>query len=174
LNRQSNTGLGAKTIAIARIATGVIFLFFAEYKIAGPEWTHGGFLGWIQGFVNEGDAVGFYRAFLENFVIAHPVLCAEIVAWGELAIELSLVLGLWVRAASVGGAIEMISLALSTWFAPGHDMPLWRYFGANLDHIPLLFLFAIFFATRAGETLGLDGVLRARLHRSRANSVAET
>jgi thiosulfate dehydrogenase (quinone) large subunit len=160
--------MGARAIAVVRVATGIIFLFFGEYKIVGPSWAHGGFFGWIQGFVNNGEAVGFYKMFLVHFVRAHPVVCAEIVGWGEFAIGLSLVLGLWVRAASVGGAIEMIALALSTWYAPGHGMPTWRYFGANLDHIPLLFLFAIFFASRAGETWGLDGVLRARHRRGPA------
>lgn len=164
--------VGAKTIGVARIATGIIFLFFGEYKIVGPAWPHGGFLGWIRGFVDNGEAVGFYKAFLVHFVMVHPVLCAEIVGWGEFAIGLSLVLGLWVRAASIGGAIEMIALALSTWYAPGHGMPTWRYFGANLDHIPLLFLFAIFLAARAGETWGLDGVLRPRLRRRPAASAA--
>lgn len=172
---QTRLSNGARAITLVRIATGVIFLFFGEYKIAGPEWTHGGFLGWIQGWLNDGDPVGFYGAFLNSFVVTHPLLCAEIVAWGEFAIGLSLVLGLWVRAASVAGAIEMISLALSTWYGPGHGMPAWRYFGANLDHIPLLFLFAIFFTARAGETWGLDGAIRARLSRSGgANSGPET
>ena len=161
-------GIGAKTIALVRIATGIIFLFFAEYKIAGPAWTSGGFEGWIHQFVNEGTAVGFYKIFLMNFVLVHPVLCAHIVAWGELAIGLSMVLGLLVRPASVAGAILMIALALSTWYAPGHGAPLWKYLGANLDHISLLFLFAIFYATRAGDVWGLDD----RLRRSRAVAIS--
>lgn len=152
----------ARTITVMRIATGVIFLFFGEYKIAGPEWAHGGFEGWIRGFLNDGATVGFYKPFLVHVVLVHPGFFAWIVGLGEFAIGLSLVFGLWVRAASVGGGFQMINLALSTWFAPGHGAPLWRYFGANLDHIPLLFLFTIFFATRAGETWGLDGRFRAR------------
>jgi len=172
MDSNARAAIGAKTIAVMRIGTGVIFLFFGEYKIAGSAWAKGGFLGWIRGFVDNGEAVGFYKTFLIHVVMAHPVLCAEIVGWGEFAIGLSLVLGLWVRAASIGGAIEMIALALSTWYAPGHGMPTWRYFGANLDHIPLLFLFAIFFATRAGQTWRLDGVLHARLRRGQAANTA--
>jgi thiosulfate dehydrogenase [quinone] large subunit len=161
-------GIGARTIAVVRIATGIIFLFFAEYKILGPGWASGGFEGWIHQFVNEGTAVGFYNIFLVNFVLVHPVPCARMVAWGELAIGLSMVLGLLVRPASVGGAILMIALALSTWYAPGHGAPLWKYLGANLDHIPLLFLFAIFYASRAGDVWGLDG----RLNRSCGKSIS--
>lgn len=149
------------TIAVVRILTGIIFLFFGEYKIAGLAFAHGGFQGWIHGWLNANEPVAFYGAFLKGFVLVHPVLCARIVGWGELAIGVSLVLGLFVRAASVGGAIHMVSLALATWYGPGHGAATWKYFGANLDHIPLLFLFAIFFAARAGETWGLDGIWRA-------------
>jgi thiosulfate dehydrogenase (quinone) large subunit len=149
-------GIGAKTIAAVRIATGIIFLFFAEYKIASSAWAYGGFEVWIRQFVNEGTAVGFYNAFLVNFVLIHPVLCARIVAWGELAIGLSLLFGFLVRPASVGGVILMIALVLSTWYSPGHDAASWKYLGANLDHIPLLFLFVIFYATRAGNVWGFD------------------
>jgi thiosulfate dehydrogenase [quinone] large subunit len=155
-------GTGSKAIAAVRIATGIIFLFFAEYKIASPAFAYGGFEGWIRQFVDNGMPVGFMRVVLVNFVLVHPVLCARMVAWGELAIGLSLVLGLLVRPASVGGAILMIALALSTWYAPGHGAAAWKYFGANLDHIPLLFLFVVFFAARAGDVWGLDGRLRAR------------
>jgi hypothetical protein len=38
---------------------------------------------------------------------------------------------------------------------------LWRYFGAELDMVPLLLLFIIFFATDAGTVWGLDGRRRA-------------
>ncbi len=157
----ADLGTGRKTIAVARIVTGIIFLFFGEYKIAGPSFAHGSFAVWVRGWLSQNEPVGFYRVFLEKFVMVHPVLCARIVGWGELAIGIALVLGLFVRIASVGGAIRIISLARATWYASGHGVAIWRYFGANLDHIPLLFLFAIFFATRAGETWGLDGLWSA-------------
>ena len=156
---------GRKTIAVARILTGIIFLFFGEYKIGGPEFAHTSFSVWVRGWLSQNEPVGFYGVFLRKFVLVHPVLCARIVGWGELAIGIALVLGFFVRVASVGGAIHMISLALATWYGPGHGVATWRYFGANLDHIPLLFLFAIFFATRAGETWGVDG-LRVQYTRS--------
>jgi uncharacterized membrane protein YphA (DoxX/SURF4 family) len=146
----------ARTIAVVRIATGIIFLFFGEYKIVGPAFAYGGFEVWIHQFVDKDMAVGFYKAFLIKFVLVHPVVCARIVGWGEFAIGLSLVLGIFVQPASVAGAIHMISLALATWYAPGHGARQWRYFGANLDHIPLLFLFAIFYAARAVDVWGFD------------------
>lgn len=148
--------LSTRSIAGVRIATGIIFLFFGEYKIVGPAFVHGGFEQWIHQFVDQDMAVGIYKVFLVKFVLMHPVLCARIVGWGEFAIGLSLVLGIVVRAASVAGTIHMISLALATGYAPGHGAPMWRYFGANLDHIPLLFLFVIFYTSRAGDVWGFD------------------
>jgi hypothetical protein len=55
----------------------------------------------------------------------------------------------------------MLDLALPTGQEPGHGAPLWRYFGAELDTVPLLLLFIIFFATDAGTVSGLDGWRRA-------------
>ena len=158
----AGSGAAGKTIAAVRILTGIIFLFFGEYKIAGPEFAHGGLAAWVNGWLGANEPVAFYGAFLRGFVLPHQALCARIVGWGELAIGIALVLGLFVRAASVGGAIHMVSLALATWYAPGHGAATWKYFGANLDHIPLLFLFAIFFAARAGEMWGVDRIRRGR------------
>jgi uncharacterized membrane protein YphA (DoxX/SURF4 family) len=163
--RAPQSEFAGRTLAVVRIATGAIFLLFGEYKIAGPDFAQRGFAVWIRGFLAQNEPVGFYRVFLEKFVLVHPALCARMVGWGELAIGVSLVLGLCVRAASVAGAIHMLSLALARWYAPGHGAPLWQYFGASLDHIPLLFLFAIFFAARAGDVWGLDGLLAARAMR---------
>ena len=54
----------------------------------------------------------------------------------------------------------MLSLTLATWWEPGHNVPVWRYFGAELDHLPLLFLFAIFYVADAGQVWGLDGKVK--------------
>jgi len=40
---------------------------------------------------------------------------------------------------------------------PGLGIPVWRYFGAELDHLSLLFLFIIFFVADAGKEWGLGG-----------------
>jgi uncharacterized membrane protein YphA (DoxX/SURF4 family) len=75
----------------------------------------------------------------------------------ELLIGVSLLFGLWVRAASVLGILFLVNLILATWWEPGHGAPVWRYFGAELDHLPLLLLFIIFFAAEARRVRGLDG-----------------
>jgi len=66
------SGALPKTIAVARMATSVFFLLFGQYKIFGPEFTHGGFQENLQGFIQNG-AVSFYKPVLANLVLPHAV-----------------------------------------------------------------------------------------------------
>jgi uncharacterized membrane protein YphA (DoxX/SURF4 family) len=145
---------------VARIATSVFFLLFGEYKLAGPGFAYGGFQNYLQSYISN-DAVSFYRPVLSGLVLPHAVFCGYLVGVIEMLIGISLLLGIWVRPASFVGALYMLNLTLSTWWAPGHAVPLWRYFGAELDHLPLLLLFIIFYAADAGRVWGLDGRRRA-------------
>ena len=151
-----SSSASSKAVAGARVATGVLFLFFGEYKLAGPGFAHGGFQGYLQTYI-DGTAVSFYRSVLAQLVLPHAVFLGYTVGVLETFIGLSLLLGLWVRPASALGALFMLNLALATWWEPGHGAPLWRYFGAELNTLPLLLLFIIFFATDAGTVWGLDG-----------------
>ena len=162
-----------KTVAAVRIAIGVFFLFFGEYKLADSVFARITFPDqWLKEFISQG-AVGFYAGFLQKVVLPHHLFFGYAVGVLESFIGIALVLGLWVRAASVLGVLHMINLTLATWWEPGHNVPTWRYFGAELDHLPLLFLFLIFFTAKAGRTWGLDGVLRRR-RRLKANFLART
>ena len=151
--------LAQRTIAITRIATGILFLLFGEYKVATPAFAHAGFQQYLQGYIQT-EAVSIYRPFLAHVVFPHAVFFGYAVGVFELWIALSLIAGLFVRVSSILGALFMLNLALSTWWAVGHGVALWRYFGAELDTIPLFFLFLIFFATDAGKTWGVDGAIR--------------
>jgi thiosulfate dehydrogenase (quinone) large subunit len=149
-----------KTISVIRIATSVFFLLFGQYKIFGSAFTHGGFQEYLQSFA-QNSAVGFYQPILSDLILPHAVFFGYLVGAVEMFIGVSLLLGIWVRVASVLGILHMVSLTLATWWGPGPGMPVWRYFGAELDHLPLLFLFVIFFVADAGQTWGLDGRYRA-------------
>jgi uncharacterized membrane protein YphA (DoxX/SURF4 family) len=105
--------------------------------------------------------VGFYKPVLANLVLPHAVFFGYLVGLVELFIGVCLLLGLWVRPASVLGALHMLSLTLATWWEPGMGIPVWRYFGSELDHLPMLFLFILFFVADAGREWGLDGRGRA-------------
>jgi len=152
--RQSDSLL--KTIALARMATSPFFLLFGQYKVFGPGFAHGGFQHYLDGYIRDG-AVSIFRPFLANVVLPHAVFFGYMVGVVELFIGMSLLFGWQTRIASAIGAVYMLLLTLATWWQPGHGVPLWRYFGAELDHLPLLFLFVIFFVANAGVQWGLDG-----------------
>jgi uncharacterized membrane protein YphA (DoxX/SURF4 family) len=136
--------------------TAVFFLLFGHYKVFRSGFAHGGFQQYLDGFIHTG-AIDLYKGFLHAVVLPNAVFFGYLVGALELLIGASLLLGFWVRPFSVLGALHMLSLTAATWWESGHDVPVWRYFGAQLDHLPLLFLFVIFFVARAGETWGLDG-----------------
>ena len=64
-------------------------------------------------------------------------------AYGELAIGISLCLGIWVRRASAFGLLYMVTLLVSSNY-PGAGAPMWQYFGASLDHSVLALCFLTF------------------------------
>jgi uncharacterized membrane protein YphA (DoxX/SURF4 family) len=144
-----------RTVAAVRIAVSVFFLLFGEYKVAGPAFAHGGFQAYLQDFIANG-AVSFYRPFLSGVVQPHAVFLGYFVGVLELFVGISLLLGLWVRPACIVGGLFLVNMLLSTWWEPGHGVPVWRFFGAELDHLPLLLLLIVFYAADAGRVWGLD------------------
>ena len=153
--KKSSAGSGSSmAMALGRIGVGIMFLFFGEYKVVNGQFAHEGYTKWVSGFVQE-SAVSFYKPFLK-FSLHHPALFGYTVGWVELLIGISMVLGLWVRPFAIIAAIFMLQLVLATWNLPAGTAS-WRYAANELEHIPMLFLFLIFFVHGAGETLGLDG-----------------
>src|ERR1700746_3632755 len=112
----------ARSLSMLRIAIGCLFLIFAEYKVFSTQFTlHGGFQYWINLFL-QGGAYPFMVPVLKNFVLPHATPIAFLVAYGELAIGIALVLGGFVRAASVCGVIYMLTLLFSANY-PGPNAP---------------------------------------------------
>jgi thiosulfate dehydrogenase (quinone) large subunit len=146
-------GSSSVAMAVARIIVGIMFLFFAQYKLLGRDFAHGGYEKYVTGYVQE-SAVSIYKPFLRA-TLKYPVASAYAVAVAELLIGLSMVLGFLVRPFAIAGALFMFNLLLSTWVLP-QGLPAWRYFGNELDNIGFLLLFVLFFAHNAGQTLGLD------------------
>jgi len=153
-----NIAKSRNTLALAglRIAVGCLFLIFAEYKVFGRQFTlGGGFQWWINRFLQDGGAYPFMAPVLRQFVLPHARVIAFLVAGGELAIGLSLVIGIWVRLASAFGFVYMLSLLFSSNY-PGAHAPVWQYFGASLDHSVLALCFLTFFASHSDEALSLE------------------
>lgn len=150
-----------KAIAFLRICVGLLFLIFAQYKVFGTQFTlGGGFQSWINRFIS-GGAYPFMRPVLRDFVLPHGTAIAFLVAYGELAIGLSLVFGLLVRTASACGLAYMLVLLLSANY-PGPAAPFWQYFGASLEHLVFALCFVTFSLGNSAEMLSVRPYLNRR------------
>ena len=149
-------------LAGLRIAIGCLFLIFAQYKVFGAQFTHdGGFQYWINKFLQDGTAYPFMVPVLKGFVLSNATRIAFLVAYGELAIGLALVLGVLVRTASAFGFVYMMSLLFSSNY-PGDNAPFWQYFGASLEHLVLALCFVAFLASRSDVALSVRKYLGRR------------
>jgi len=141
-------------LAGLRIAVGTLFLIFGQYKVFGSQFTlGGGFQTWINRFLADG-AYPFMTGILQKFVLPHGTAIAFLVAYGELAIGLALVLGVFVRTASGFGLIYMLTLLFSSNY-PGPHAVFWEYFGASLDHSVLAFCFTCFLIGNPDEVFSV-------------------
>ncbi len=139
---------------------GALFLIFGESKVFGAGFTRGGgFQFWIYRFLAEG-AYPFMVPVLGKLVLPHATPIAFFVAYEELAIGLALVLGNLVRAASICGAVYMLTLLFSSNY-PGAHAPVWEYFGASLDHSVLALCFGAFVFGQADRALSVRNYWRS-------------
>jgi uncharacterized membrane protein YphA (DoxX/SURF4 family) len=145
LTESSNaSGSNARALAFLRIAVGIFFLIFGEYKVFGTQFTlHGGFQLWINKFLQEGGAYPFMAPVLRGFVLPHATPIAFVVAYSEFSIGLALLFGILVRPASAGGLIFMLTLLFSSDY-PGSGASFWQYFGASLGHSVFALCFICF------------------------------
>src|SRR3979411_1388666 len=99
-----SSSASSKAVAGARVAPGGLFLFFGEYKLAGPGFAHGGFQGYLQTYI-DGTAVSFYRSVLAHLVLPHAVFLGYTVGVLETFIGFRLLLGLLVCARRALGGL---------------------------------------------------------------------
>ncbi len=152
----SHDAQNSRALAAIRIGIGLFFLIFGQYKVFGTQFTlHGGFQFWINKFLAEGGAYPFMENMLRGFVLNHATPIAFLVAYGELAIGLALVLGILVRPASFCGLIFMLTLLFSSDY-PGSAAPLWQYFGASLSHSVFALCFVAFLFARSEAVWSLS------------------
>jgi thiosulfate dehydrogenase [quinone] large subunit len=150
-----------RALAALRIAVGMLFLIFAEYKVFGSGFTRGGgFQYWINRFLAEG-SYPFMAPILKDFVLPHATPIAFLVAYGELAIGLALVFGVLVRPASICGLIYMLTLLFASNY-PGPHALFWQYFGASLEHLVLALCFAAFALGKPEEAFSVRRYLTRR------------
>lgn len=101
----------------------------------------------------EGNPLGFYRGFLQETVLTHGDLFAQMTAFGEVAVGVGLTFGVLTVLASGIGFWLVLNYGLAVqWMSPGQQG----------FHLVLAALMIAFFATGAGRCWGVDGWLRTR------------
>lgn len=155
-------------LAALRVSLGAVFVIFGQYKVFGTGFTRGGgFQFWIDGFLPD-RAYPFMVPVLKTFVLPHATAIAFIVAYGELAIGLALILGVLVRTASTFGLIYMLLLLFSANYPVAADYPggqpaFWEYFGAASDHLFAVLCFATLMIGRADRVMTLRAILKRKM-----------
>ena len=138
-------------LAIPRIFVGYHFISAAIPKLTGG-FTNGRALSaeLLKSVVK--DPIGLHRAFIQGFVIPHAGFFSHLVAYGEMAIGISLVVGCLVRVSSFFGAFHNLNILLAIAIPNGGaQVALNGVFIAA--HITFLF-------SSAGLVLGLDAFLK--------------
>ncbi|RKT17459.1 thiosulfate dehydrogenase [quinone] large subunit [Streptomyces sp. 1114.5] len=148
-----------------RLFLGVTFVYAALDKLSDAHFLAGA--GDPASFVSQAQAAkagGSPISFLLGPALDHPTLFALAVAFGELAVGLGTLLGLWGRVAALGGALLNLSLWLTvSWSVAPY------YLGNDLAYlmawIPLVL---------AGTPyLSVDGYLARRAGRDRERGLGE-
>lgn len=148
-----------------RLFLGVTFVYAALDKLSDAHFLAGA--GDPASFVSQTQAAkagGSPISFLLGPALDHPTLFALAIAFGELAVGLGTLLGLWGRAAALGGALLNLSLWLTvSWSVSPY------YLGNDLAYLmawtPLVM---------AGTPyLSVDGYLARRAGRDRARGLGE-
>ena len=139
----------SKALAFLRIAIGLLFLIFAEYKLVNTKFIWGGMAQYISQFLDQG-SYPFIRPLLRNIILPHAVFFGAVVAISELLIAISLLTGTLVRWASAGGLTMMLLFLLSSNY-PGPEAQFWQFFGASLEHSVLAICFTTLWITPSSQ-----------------------
>jgi uncharacterized membrane protein YphA (DoxX/SURF4 family) len=150
-------------LAVLRIAVGVWFAkaIFTKLSImlawgflpiptASDRWMH--VMPTLVGKYAEGNPVGFFREFLQNTVVTHAQLFAQLTAFGEAAAGLGLVFGCLTTLASAIGLVLVVNYGLAVQ---------WQSSAQQGFHYMLITTLVVILATRAGRMWGVDGWVRA-------------
>ena len=105
------------------------------------------------------DPFSWHHSFITDFVVPHAEFFAHLVAFGEVAIGVSLILGCLVRLSSSFGAFHSLNILLAIGIPAGGAS-----FGVNLMFFVMQLMFVF---SSPGRVLGLDGLLKKRFPKSR-------
>lgn len=139
-------------IWLLRVLVGAMWWQQSLWKIP-PDY--GGLVYWMKQVVDHG-AVPLQSRIVETLMIPHISVFGPVVYLLEVAIGVSLILGLLTRLGAALGALEAIYLWLGLYSAPG-EWP-WTYFF-------LIVIQILFTMQPPGRRLGADALLMPRTRR---------
>lgn len=153
-----------RAAAIVRILTGVLFVAEGLSKISGP-FVRGGFADQV-GRIAAG-SFPFWKRFLETAVVPRPGLFAWVIALGELAVGVGLLLGFLTRVAAGGGSLLTLAIALGQ-ARPEKGAAWGDWITSGLTAKFAFLLLVLLFAVDPGTVWGLDGGRRGQRAKLRA------
>lgn len=135
-------------ILVLRVYTGLYFLWFGFGKITRDNFD-------IEGFVTGRleDSFSFWQPVLESVVLPAKGFFAFLVAWGEFAIGLAMIIGFMTRYAAIAGAVMVTAF----WFTKGQPLTA----AGNFDFMWLV-IFVVLAGLHAGRTMSVDARLASR------------
>jgi uncharacterized membrane protein YphA (DoxX/SURF4 family) len=146
-------GFSGTGLAIIRILTGYLWYTQLSWKV---PWTHAGATALHGYIVTESKYAGFapYRGFISSLILPHFTVVAYLTYFTELALAISLILGVFARFGGLVGTVWAAQLYLGLAIAPGEWY--WTY-GM------LVMLNAVTWIAATGRWWGVDQWLRPRL-----------
>lgn len=144
------------SLALFRMGFGILWLDLALQK---APWViqDGQRFGWLYGYIWKEinhPTFEFYKAFLQGVVLPNFTLFGTMTFLTEIALGLSLFLGLFTVLGGLGGALWQLNIALGSYSVPGEWY--WIWFLLIAPHL-------VFAHSRAGRTVGIDRLLSVRL-----------
>ncbi len=136
----------------------MLFIASGFGKATGP-FVRGGFAKSAEQLARDGWP--FWGSFLKSVVLPHAEIFGWIVAVGELAVGIGLLLGFLTRIAAVCGALLLVSILLGQSYVPGSTWDHWITAGLTTKFALLLLLLI---AAVGYAAWGLDGILRRPKH----------
>ncbi len=147
MKAESLTARQQQLLALIRTALGFLFLYSGLTKLLG-DFTAAGYLN----FATKGPLTDLFQALSGNPIVDF------LVVYGEIAIGLSLILGVFVWLGALSGSLMMMLYYLSS-FPPEH--------GLVSEHIIYILVFALLWAFDSGHYYGFQNTFDNILSKKR-------
>lgn len=107
------TAITARMLALLRLFLGITFTYAGIQKLTDPQYFAPHASGYIGRQITAFAAGSPIRGLLLNVALPHAALFGSLIAWGELAIGIGVLLGLLLRPAAFFGAVLSLIFFLS-------------------------------------------------------------